>query len=57
MYKIPKSVRCNNREKLYGKKKKTHTHTHKRQYLHDSTIYLCPQNCRDFTILMEKYRV
>lgn len=57
MYKIPKSVRCNNREKLYGKKKKTHTHTHKRQYLHDSTICLCPQNCRDFTILMEKYRV
>ena len=27
MYKIPKSVRCNNREKLYGKKKK-HTLTH-----------------------------
>lgn len=27
MYKIPKSVRCNNKEKLYEKKKK-HTLTH-----------------------------
>ena len=28
-----------------------------RQYLHGSAIFLHPRNCRDFTIIKEKYKV
>ena len=31
--------------------------THTKQYLHGSTISLCPRSCRDFTIIREKYKV
>ena len=47
--KIPRFVRCKNKEK--------NKNNYTRQYLRGSAIYLCSQNCRDFTVLKEKYKI
>ena len=48
----------NKKQRKYTqKKKKKKTITRTRQYLRGSAICLRPWSCRDFTIIMEEYRV
>ena len=46
-------VRKKNRENTHQRKTITRT----RQYLRGSAICLCPQSCRDITIIREEYKV
>ena len=56
VHKISRYVRCNNIYiyiYIYRLKKNNHT----RQYLCNSSIYLRPQSCKNFTIPGKKYKM